>query len=315
MLLTPLAMGSLSGKYDTNTVMPADDNSASGEGWMEYYTDGKANSDFMRKLDALCGLLTSGGRTLVQGALGWLWGQANTNIPIMSMCLSAHRKYPLGSASQKTREQGLDILVKAIEFASEIGLRIIQVSGYDAFYEPSNEQTQARYLEGLHQGIQWAGAKGVMLGLENVDTPFVEALGKALRVVNELNSPWFHLYPDMGNLLAAGYFPPEELRLAKNHLIALHVKDAKHGIIRGVPFEKGEVPFHETFQALAEIGYRGPLTVEMWADLGGVADPLSSVMVLVVAGVGFLMPASLSKAWLMLIWKLAANHPRPIFSS
>jgi L-ribulose-5-phosphate 3-epimerase len=203
---------------------------------------------------------------------------ANTNIPIMSMCLSAHRKYPLGSASQKTREQGLDILVKAIEFASEIGLRIIQVSGYDAFYEPSNEQTQARYLEGLHQGIQWAGAKGVMLGLENVDTPFVEALRKALRVVNELNSPWFHLYPDMGNLLAAGYFPPEELRLAKNHLVALHVKDAKHGIIRGVPFEKGDVPFHETFRALAEIGYRGPLTVEMWADLRGDADPLSSVM-------------------------------------
>ncbi|MBL7210783.1 MAG: L-ribulose-5-phosphate 3-epimerase [Desulfobacteraceae bacterium] len=218
--------------------------------------------------------------------LDWSAGQrsqlrraiANTNIPIMSMCLSAHRKYPLGSASQKTRERGLDILVKAIEFASEIGLRIIQVNGYDAFYEPSNEQTQARFLEGLHQGIQWASAKGVMLGLENVDTPFVESVEKALHVVNELNSPWFHLYPDMGNLLAAGYSPPKELRLAKNHLISLHVKDAKHGIVRGVPFEKGDVPFQETFQALAEIGYGGPLTVEMWADLRGDADPLSSVM-------------------------------------
>lgn len=218
--------------------------------------------------------------------LDWSAGQrsqlrraiANTNTPIMSMCLSAHRKYPLGSASQKTRERGLDILVKAIEFASEIGLRIIQVNGYDAFYEPSNEQTQSRFLEGLHQGIQWASAKGVMLGLENVDTPFVESVEKALHVVNELNSPWFHLYPDMGNLLAAGYSPPKELRLAKNHLISLHVKDAKHGIVRGVPFEKGDVPFQETFQALAEIGYRGPLTVEMWADLRGDADPLSSVI-------------------------------------
>ncbi len=203
---------------------------------------------------------------------------ADTNIPIMSMCLSAHRKYPLGSASQKTRELGLDILVKAIEFASELGLRIIQVNGYDAFYEPSTEQTQARFLKGMHQGIQWASANGVMLGLENVDTPFVEAVEKALKVVKELNSPWFHLYPDMGNLSAAGYFPPKELRLAKSHLIALHVKDARRGIVRGVPFEKGDVPFHETFQALAEIGYCGPLTVEMWSDLQEGADPLSSVM-------------------------------------
>lgn len=218
--------------------------------------------------------------------LDWSAGQrsqlrqaiANTGIPIMSMCLSAHRKYPLGSASRKTRERGLDILVKAIEFASEIGLRIIQINGYDVFREPSNEQTQARFLEGMQQGIQWAGAKGVMLGLENVDVPFVEAVEKALSVVRELNSPWFQLYPDMGNLLAAGYSPPEELRLAKNRLIALHVKDAKHGIIRGIPFEKGDVPFHETFQALAEIGYRGPLTVEMWADPEGDTDPLSSMV-------------------------------------
>ena len=203
---------------------------------------------------------------------------ANTNIPIKSMCLSAHRKYPLGSASRKTRNRGLDILVKAIEFASDIGSRMIQINGYDVFYEPSNEQTQTRFLEGLHQGIQWAGVQGVMLGLENVDTPFVESMDRALYVVNELNSPWFHLYPDMGNLLAAGYSPPEELRLARNHLVSLHVKDAIHGIVRGVPFGKGDVPFQETFQALAQIGYRGPLTVEMWADLGEDPDPLPSVI-------------------------------------
>jgi L-ribulose-5-phosphate 3-epimerase len=218
--------------------------------------------------------------------LDWSAGQrsrlrraiANTNTPIKSMCLSAHRKYPLGSASRRTRDMGLDILAKAVDFASEIGSRIIQINGYDAFYEPSNEQTQARFLEGLQQGIQWASAQGVMLGLENVDTPFVESIEKALHVVNELNSPWFHLYPDMGNLLAAGYSPPEELRLAGNHLVSLHVKDAKQGIVRGVPFGKGDVPFQETFQALAQIGYRGPLTVEMWADLGEDADPLSSVI-------------------------------------
>lgn len=74
-------------------------------------------------------------------------------------------------------------------------------------------------MEGLHQGVQWASKAGMMLGLENVDVPFVESIEKALYVLNQLNSPWFHLYPNMGNLLGSGYSPPDELRLAKNHLI------------------------------------------------------------------------------------------------
>lgn len=202
----------------------------------------------------------------------------NTDIPILTMCLSAHRKYPLGSASPEIRKRGLDIFRKAIDFAREIGLRIIQVTGYDVFYEQSDDQTEARFFEGMHQGVWWASQAGVMLGLENVDTPFVESLDKALRVVHEVNSPWFHLYPDMGNLVAAGYYPPDEFRLAKNHLVAVHVKDALPRVIRGVPFEEGDVPLLETFRALAQIGFHGPLTVEMWADKSIDVDPLSAVI-------------------------------------
>lgn len=82
LIRSPLAMGLLSGKYDQNTVMASDDVRASGEAWMEYYRDGKANPDFMRTLDAVRDLLTSDGRSLVQGALGWLWGQCETYVPI-----------------------------------------------------------------------------------------------------------------------------------------------------------------------------------------------------------------------------------------
>lgn len=49
---------------------------------MEYFRGGRANPDFMKTLDAVRDLLTSDGRTLVQGALGWLWAQADTVIPV-----------------------------------------------------------------------------------------------------------------------------------------------------------------------------------------------------------------------------------------
>ncbi len=93
------------------------------------------------------------------------------------------------------------------------------------------------------------------------------AFGKALAIIHEIDSPWLRLYPDIGNLAAAGYFPPDELVLAKGQLLGVHVKDALPRLIRGVPFGEGIVPFQETFQALVQTGFWGLLGVEMWGQM------------------------------------------------
>jgi L-ribulose-5-phosphate 3-epimerase len=201
---------------------------------------------------------------------------ANTGVNIMTMCLSGNRKYPLGSHLPETRKQGLEILYKAIDFAGDIGLRVVQVMGYDVFYETSDEETAAHFVEGLYQGALYAGQAGVMLGLENLDTPFVENLSQGLAIVNEINSPWLHLYPDMGNLAAAGFSVPDEIMLAKNKILGIHVKDAMPKVIRGIPFGNGIVPFEDTFCALAETGFWGMLGVEIWGDRHAGEDPITA---------------------------------------
>ena len=105
----------------------------------------------------------------------------------------------------------------------------------------------------------------------------MENLSKALAIIREIDSPWLHLYPDIGNLAAAGYYPPDELTLAKKQMLGIHVKDALPRVIRGVPFEKGIVPFRETFQALAQTGFWGLLGVEIWGDMHADEDPIASV--------------------------------------
>lgn len=83
LIRSPLAMGLLSGKYDTSTVMPKDDIRANAQlEWASYYRNGKPNPDMIAILDAVRDLLTTGGRTPAQGALGWLWGKNPSNIPI-----------------------------------------------------------------------------------------------------------------------------------------------------------------------------------------------------------------------------------------
>jgi L-ribulose-5-phosphate 3-epimerase len=201
----------------------------------------------------------------------------NSGVNIMTMCLSGHRKYPLGSHDPALRQKGLDILRKAIEFAGDVGLRVVQVMAYDVFYEPSDEETRANFIEGLALGTRWAGQCGIMLGLENLDTPFVDSITKALAIIHEIESPWLRLYPDIGNLAAAGYYAPDEVTLAKGQLLGVHVKDALPQIIRGVPFGEGIVPFRETFQALVQTGFWGLIGVEMWGQMHASQDPLAPV--------------------------------------
>lgn len=193
------------------------------------------------------------------------------------MCLSGHRKYPMGSHTAEIRKRGQEILRKAIEFAGDIGLRVVQVMAYDVFYETSDEETRAYFLEGLERGTRWAAQSGVMLGLENLDTPFVDNVSKGLTIIREINSPWLRLYPDIGNLAAAGYCPPEEVLLARGQLLGIHVKDAMPKIIRGIPFGKGIVPFQDTFRALVQSGFWGMIGVEMWGNMHVDQDPVACI--------------------------------------
>lgn len=79
----PLAMGLLTGKYTLQTRVSADD--VRGERspeWMRYFRDGRPNPEWLAKVEAIREILTSGGRTLAQGALAWLWARSPQNIPI-----------------------------------------------------------------------------------------------------------------------------------------------------------------------------------------------------------------------------------------
>ncbi|MBL4811133.1 MAG: aldo/keto reductase [Rhodobacteraceae bacterium] len=80
LIRSPLAMGLLGGKYGAEARVPANDIRASGRS--DYFKDAQADPVFLAKLDAVRALLTSGGRSLVQGALGWLWAKGDMIIPI-----------------------------------------------------------------------------------------------------------------------------------------------------------------------------------------------------------------------------------------
>lgn len=80
---TPLAMGLLTGKYNSSSVFGQGDlRGKDAPPWMNYYIDGKPNEILLNKLEAVREILTSGGRTLAQGCIAWIWGTDSNCIPI-----------------------------------------------------------------------------------------------------------------------------------------------------------------------------------------------------------------------------------------
>ena len=76
------------------------------------------------------------------------------NMPLQSMCLSAHRKFPFGSMNDETRAESLVIMEKAIALAYKLGIRCIQMAGYDVYYEPQSAETHARFIDGMKQATK-----------------------------------------------------------------------------------------------------------------------------------------------------------------
>jgi aryl-alcohol dehydrogenase-like predicted oxidoreductase len=79
---SPLAMGFLSGKFKRDTTIPKDDVRGAGHSWVGIFKDGKPNPAAYDKLTAIRDILTTGGRTLVQGSLAWIWAISGVTIPI-----------------------------------------------------------------------------------------------------------------------------------------------------------------------------------------------------------------------------------------
>ncbi|MFD4643924.1 aldo/keto reductase [Lentzea sp. NPDC058436] len=76
----PLAMGLLA--RETFSELPLDDVRASDPAWLLFFEDGKPTPAYFEAREAVRDVLTSGGRTLVQGALAWFWARSPRLVPI-----------------------------------------------------------------------------------------------------------------------------------------------------------------------------------------------------------------------------------------
>lgn len=210
-------------------------------------------------------------------------------IPIRSMCLSGHRKYPLGSNDPKVCERGMDIMEKAIQLADDLGIRIIQLAGYDVYYEESSKETIERFEKNLVKATEMAAKYGIVMGFETMETEFMNTVGKAMKYVNAVNSVYLQVYPDIGNITNAaktyGTDVLEDLKSGAGHIVAMHLKETVPGKFREIPFGTGHVDFESAIKTAWDLGIRKFVT-EFWyvgnenwkEDVNQACEMMSSIL-------------------------------------
>ena len=190
-----------------------------------------------------------------------------TGVPIGSICLSGHRKYPFGDPDPEKQARSLEIMEKAVRLAAALGIRTIQLAGYDVYYSEGTAETRQAFEENLAKAVRMAARVGVQLGFETMETPFMDTVGKAMKYVAAIDSPYLGVYPDAGNLTNAsllyGRSVEEDMETGRGHIVAVHLKETVPGKYREILFGTGHVDFAAITQKAWSLGVRR-YVAELW---------------------------------------------------
>ncbi|MGW0914042.1 aldo/keto reductase [Streptomyces sp. NPDC002784] len=97
---SPLAMGLLTGRRAAGQALDAGDIRSAPPAWLPGFSAEGADPGWLKRVDALREILTSGGRTLAQGALAWIWARSPHTVPIPGFRTVAQAEENAGALAQ-----------------------------------------------------------------------------------------------------------------------------------------------------------------------------------------------------------------------
>jgi hexulose-6-phosphate isomerase len=164
----------------------------------------------------------------------------------------------------------MEKIPESIDIAKKVGADgVLIVPGKvteDYPYDRAYTETQAAYRE----LIPYAEKQQVYLLLENVWNNFLLSPLEMARYIDEMNSPWFQAYFDIGNMLRYGW-SEQWIRILDKRIKKVHLKDysmkklENEGLWKGFDVEIGEGSnnWAAVRKALFDTGFQGWATAEV----------------------------------------------------
>lgn len=156
--------------------------------------------------------------------------------------------------SADLRRKEVEEIKRWVDVAAILGAGHIRVFGGRVPKEATEDQAAAWAAEVLAQGAEYAGRKGVILGLEN-HGGITDRAETIVKIVRQVNSPWAGINLDTGNFRSQVYEQIEMcLPYAVNAQVKSQIRDDSGGL--------RESDWERIFAMFARAGYRGYLALE-----------------------------------------------------
>ena len=175
---------------------------------------------------------------------------------IASVCLGALWAISPANRDAAIRAQAREAIRDTASVAAALGARWILLPVTPGGDEVEHEECAERWIEEISAVAPAAEDAGVCYCLENVGRGCGKSAGDLLRLVTAIDSPAVGVYYDIGNAVAFGNDPAEEIRALRDCTRIVHVKD-NSDYLGG-----GDVPVGQAVDALVEMGYDEYLVME-----------------------------------------------------
>ncbi len=185
-----------------------------------------------------------------------------TGLPVHGVVDMKHWDVRLSDPDVKVRDQGVEILKRALRDAHAFGgFSVLLVPGRVVSPDENHDHVWERSIEGIRQALPLAARLGVRILIENVWNGFCETPEEARDYLDEIDSPWVGQYFDIGNVRKFG--PSEEwIDVLGSRIVKLDVKDWSEtaGFCK---IGDGDVNWPAVRQALGKIEFTGWCTAEV----------------------------------------------------
>ncbi|MBM0239178.1 sugar phosphate isomerase/epimerase [Micromonospora sp. ATA32] len=174
-----------------------------------------------------------------------------------------HKHFP--TLLDDNAELRLEFLRRAVAIGADLGAEA--VSFWAGVRPPGVDPTRAwhRLVAGCAAVVDAADAAGVTLGFEPEPGMLVEDIAGWRRLREALGDPArLGISLDIGHCRCLEALPvPQCVHEVAAHLVNVQIDDMRRGVHEHLEFGEGEIDFPPVLRALAEVGYRGLVAVEM----------------------------------------------------
>ena len=126
----------------------------------------------------------------------------------------------LTKADRDARRQQVQLIGKWVDIAEKIGASQLRVFGGKPPQGAAVAQAAAWATESLKQAVSYAGSRGILIAMEN-HSGVTQDSDVLLRMVKDVDSPWFGVDLDTGNFPQRPY---EQIAACVRYAVSAHIK-------------------------------------------------------------------------------------------